>query len=584
MAVRLLPLLLFLSLAPSGARANPLTPPTEPHEASQRVEHRADSRLIHEAFQSQFSKEQLRQFGKPPTIDQLVQSMSPEQRQGARAKLGELERNAKTPADFEQIAKGYLMLDERSPEAGKNAARVAAKIRQLEPEKSTGFTLAASGFHQMGDYPAAAEWAKQALERNPNDTAARAVYMLSIGRVKRSGPGLPGVAAPGPEQATGFNPHEWVIPEKDVSAEALGFMKQAVAARRAGEMDKTMALAQAAMNADPTSSAVQGFYEVVKADNRKYAETGELLRLSKEALDAGRTEDAVALAQRAYERSGNPTVKKILELTQQMANKRTQEAAKEDLEPKKKAPANGSLPLWPIGAGLGLAAIGYGVARSRGTWSEQESEKPENEDPNSERIQENRRRLKMVAISAAVGFGIVYGGPIAVRAAAPLVTALLRGVNASLQRKLASEVGALNPGEAQALTNAAKASQRLIPGFNAVESQVINEAQLILSSPEFAKLEEAYRAGRPVVVNIGGRLIQYEPDIPMRFSAITNFQMKGFAMGRQAFSSANEMRKTVLHELYRLATSQSSGGISGTLADREEAATHAFVSRAAGAL
>ena len=36
--------------------------------------------------------------------------MSPEQREGARAKLGELQLSARTPEDLEQVANAYLML------------------------------------------------------------------------------------------------------------------------------------------------------------------------------------------------------------------------------------------------------------------------------------------------------------------------------------------------------------------------------------------------------------------------------------------------------------------------------------------
>ncbi len=98
MAVRPLPLLLFLLLIPGMVSADPPAPQEQPEEAPQQVRQKPDSRLIRDAFQSQFTNDQLGKFGKPPTIAQLVERMSPEQRQGARVKLGELERNAKTPA------------------------------------------------------------------------------------------------------------------------------------------------------------------------------------------------------------------------------------------------------------------------------------------------------------------------------------------------------------------------------------------------------------------------------------------------------------------------------------------------------
>lgn len=70
----------------------------------------------------------------------------------------------------------------------------------------------------------------------------------------------------------------------------------------------------------------------------------------------------------------------------------------------------------------------------------------------------------------------------------------------------------------------------------------------------------------------------------MGYSGVTDFQRNGFAMGRQAFSSAKEMQKTVLHELHRLATSQIAGGANGTLVKQETGAAHQFADRAVGAL
>lgn len=444
MALRAFLLFLFLTFGASSGNAGPPTPaPDIPKSDARTAE---EPLALREAFQSQFSKDQLAQLEGQPTLAQLVEQMSPEQKQGARTKLGELEQNAKTPAELDEIAKGYLMLDEKAPDAGQGAIRIAEQLQQIEPENSRGFALAASGYHQSGDYPAATEWAKKALELNPNDERAKAVYMLSVGRIKRSGAGVPGVgSSPGAASSGGaFATQDWTIPEKDVSPQALALMKQAVLARKAGDFEKTFQLAQAAMNADPGSAGVQKFYGLVQDDQAKHNDTMEFLRLSKEAMDAGRGTEAVAWAQKASERSGNPTVYKILEIAKQRSDELAQEAVKQDLESRKKKPKN-NLPLWPVGAGLGLAAVGYGVARSKSAWSGQESETPENEDPNSERIQRNRYRLKVAAISAAVGFGIVYGGPWLVGTAGPAVAAMLRGGNASVQRTLASEAGAINP-------------------------------------------------------------------------------------------------------------------------------------------
>lgn len=105
-------------------------------------------------------------------------------------------------------------------------------------------------------------------------------------------------------------------------------------------------------------------------------------------------------------------------------------------------PASGGLPWTPVAAGVVL--IGYGVARSRGTWSKQESEAPGDEPPDSERLLTNRRRLRIAAASAAVGFAVVYG-PAAVRVAAPAAVRFVQGAGTSLQRVATSNAGAVFP-------------------------------------------------------------------------------------------------------------------------------------------
>lgn len=99
------------------------------------------------------------------------------------------------------------------------------------------------------------------------------------------------------------------------------------------------------------------------------------------------------------------------------------------------------MPLWPIGAGLGLTAIGYGVAKSKGAWSGPEAEEPEDEDPDSLRIQRNRRRFKIAGVSAAVGFGIVYGGLWVAGTAGPFAAKVYRDSGGSLQRVATSQTG-----------------------------------------------------------------------------------------------------------------------------------------------
>ena len=63
-------------------------------------------------------------------------------------------------------------------------------------------------------------------------------------------------------------------------------------------------------------------------------------------------------------------------------------------------------------------------------------------------------------------------------------------------------------------------------------------------------------------------------------SGMTMFGENGFLIGREAFTSQAELQKTVLHELYRLNTSASATGISGTLASHETKAAFDFAERA----
>lgn len=79
-------------------------------------------------------------------------------------------------------------------------------------------------------------------------------------------------------------------------------------------------------------------------------------------------------------------------------------------------------------------------------------------------------------------------------------------------------------------------------------------------------------------VNVGGRLIQYEPSLPA--SGMTMFGENGFLIGREAFTSPAELQKTVLHELYRLNTSTSATGVSAALAAQETKAAFDFAARA----
>ena len=116
-------------------------------------------------------------------------------------------------------------------------------------------------------------------------------------------------------------------------------------------------------------------------------------------------------------------------------------------------------------------------------------------------------------------------------------------------------------------------------GFSGTEAGIITEAESILTSSEMGEIVAAAERGESVVVEVGGRVIQYEPGLPA--SGMTNFP-DGFLIGREAFTQGEgELAKTVLHELYRLATSTvPEGGATAEVAASETEAAAAFAARA----
>ncbi|UPT73025.1 MAG: hypothetical protein M0D55_14115 [Elusimicrobiota bacterium] len=121
-------------------------------------------------------------------------------------------------------------------------------------------------------------------------------------------------AAPKLKPAADFARLDWSIPEKnDISPKALGFIRQAIAARTKADMSATWIHAQAAMNADPGSTSVQKFYALAQADRAKHADTAGYIRQAVEALEAGRGGEAVAWAQKACDRSPSDDTYGILQ-------------------------------------------------------------------------------------------------------------------------------------------------------------------------------------------------------------------------------------------------------------------------------
>lgn len=159
--------------------------------------------------------------------------------------------------------------------------------------------------------------------------------------------------------------------------------------------------------------------------------------------------------------------------------------------------------------------------------------------------------------------GDIRGALVAAAGVMPGAKLVARGVARSVAREAAGE----------ALQRAAES------GFSQAELGVIREAQSIATSPRMVDLAAAHGAGEPMMVNTGGRLIQYEPSLPG--SGISMFGENGFVVGPQAFSSSLEHNQTVLHELHRLNFRDSAGGVSADLATRETKAAEDFAARAA---
>jgi hypothetical protein len=119
-----------------------------------------------------------------------------------------------------------------------------------------------------------------------------------------------------------------------------------------------------------------------------------------------------------------------------------------------------------------------------------------------------------------------------------------------------------------------------VPGFSDIENAVITEARSMLQVEEMAQLRAAHAAGESVEVRIGGRMIQYEPNLPS--SGMTAFGENGFFLGPEAFQSEAELVQTLLHETHRLSTSDigRGAGVSGAVATSETNAAFEFAERA----
>ncbi|WP_260234453.1 RHS repeat domain-containing protein, partial [Elizabethkingia miricola] len=102
------------------------------------------------------------------------------------------------------------------------------------------------------------------------------------------------------------------------------------------------------------------------------------------------------------------------------------------------------------------------------------------------------------------------------------------------------------------------------------KSNVLGEAKSILKQEKM--LNEIFENGTGQEIKIGNRTIVVEPEAPM--SGLTLFEEGAFVLGKEAFSSPLELRKTILHELYRLENSNLKGKnvTQGSVSDETKAA------------
>ena len=104
----------------------------------------------------------------------------------------------------------------------------------------------------------------------------------------------------------------------------------------------------------------------------------------------------------------------------------------------------------------------------------------------------------------------------------------------------------------------ARAARGAAPAMS-LDASIAAEVRAILSSPEMAQLRAAHASGREIQLTIGGRWIQYEPNLP--HSGFTFFEKNGFTLGRNAFSSEHELIQTLIHEIFRLRSSAIGRGV-----------------------
>lgn len=110
------------------------------------------------------------------------------------------------------------------------------------------------------------------------------------------------------------------------------------------------------------------------------------------------------------------------------------------------------------------------------------------------------------------------------------------------------------------------------------DAAIIAVARQLYNSVQMKEIRTAHRTGRPMTVKIGKYSVQYEP---LPFSGFTSFGTEGFVIGKEAFASESEFKKTLLHELYRLHHSElaKGGGVDKHVIKVETHAAFQFAER-----
>jgi hypothetical protein len=89
------------------------------------------------------------------------------------------------------------------------------------------------------------------------------------------------------------------------------------------------------------------------------------------------------------------------------------------------------------------------------------------------------------------------------------------------------------------------------------DTSIVSEARQLYRSALMGSIRAAHKNAHAATVKIGQYTVQYEP---LPFSGFTSFGINGFVIGKEAFASDSEFKKTLLHELYRLHHSEMTRG------------------------